>query len=109
MKNSLDGSVCTKSEFDVGLSGKKICFDNGLEFEVVNRYEFRGAPGLYGLQLINYDALRVLADKKVHQGTYELWIVSYYVNKTNNDLWSFKNTSLTITIGSLFKDIDCNR
>ena len=71
-------NVCTNSDFDTRGSGKKICFDNGMTFEVTN-----------------YDTLRVATPKS---GTYNLWIWSHHVDSTGTKLWSVRATPLTLSI-----------
>jgi len=84
--------ICAASDHAGRPSAKKICFDNGLELEVIGGH-----------------TLRILADDLAHQGTYDLWIVSNYVNTSSNELWEFTNTSLQLTIGDKINDLDCNR
>ena len=89
MKDSTQNNICGDSDFDTRQSGKKICFTNGLEFEV-----------------INYETLRITANSLASQGTYELWIWSHHVDSTGTKLWSFRATPLTITISGPV--IDCS-
>jgi len=77
MVNQSLARICAASDHAGRSSAKKICFDNGLELEVIGGH-----------------TLRILADDLAHQGTYDLWIVSNYVNISSNELWEFTNTSL---------------
>ncbi len=89
MKDTSLGSICTISDFDTRPSAKKICFTNGLVFEV-----------------IDYQTLRVTANSVLHIGTYELWIWSYHVDISGTRLWSVRATPLTLIISG--QVINCN-
>jgi len=81
MVDVAQSTICSDSDFDTRLSGKKICYTNGLEFEVVG-----------------YETLRVKANSNAHTGSYELWIWSYHVDSTGTILWSSRATPMTVTI-----------
>ena len=57
MKDPSESTVCDESDFDTEVSAKKICFNNGLELEV-----------------INYQTLRINTNSFDQIGTYEAYI-----------------------------------
>jgi len=81
MKNTSSSSICSESDFDTRPTAKKICFTNGLVFEV-----------------IDYKTLRITANSLQHLGTYELWVWSYHVDNTGTKLWSIRATPMTVII-----------
>lgn len=81
MKDTSGSNNCVDSDFDTRSSAKKICFTNGMEFEV-----------------IAYETLRITANGMALLGSYELWIYSHHVDSTASKLWSVRATPLTITI-----------